>query len=341
MTRANAHAKKREKGGVQNRAQAGEPEPYDEPGFVFSGEGECSQSAALGFMGSWPHPQARPWGSGAWRAEAVPGKKSGLRHPATAIPCARPLLPWNQVNDFQSRAARAKLRLEKQQRESVAIRNGALVRTLWPRPWLERSRSRAASAQLVHTPQRTPCHTMPFVGEGFSRSLQRAKHTYGYSVKEVLGPHTVIVSPSVAHRLITDRNSTLFDPSKTVQDMCSFEIRGSPATPRLKVARDEVVNLPPRTDVLQPIYTPLGAPQPTILGPREELSTRDPPRMKGTGIFRDFRIRREKFAPTPAQLMQCIKEAATMAAQDSQPAAESHEAAHDNAVSPELDTSES
>jgi len=285
------------------------PQPYFEPKFEFSGEGECSHSAALGFVGGWPHAQAKPWGSGMWRTQAAPGTTRGLRHPSSAIPQPRPELPWNQmINDPATRAARAKKREDKRDREGNAIRSGANIKMVWPKPWL------SGGALIQHNPPPGPME--PFVGEGYSRALQNVKRTHGSTVKEVLGTHSVVCSPSVAQRLVSDRSSSMYHMGDKYKDsLYSFDMKNSPTTPRLKVARDRMVTPPPGSEYVRAKYTQLGAPQPTIMA--QQMQPLEPPELKGVGLFRDHRLQRSRHGllahASGDQLAQCFKAAAQVA----------------------------
>ena len=102
-------------------------EEYVEKCFHYSGAGEDQTNAAIGFTGSWPHPNAKKWGTH-YRKRATPSTTRGLRQPSTTlIGAPRPRLPWNQPIkcDFQFNREMTKMREEKRKREHKAIKSGA------------------------------------------------------------------------------------------------------------------------------------------------------------------------------------------------------------------------
>jgi len=270
---------------------------YEEPSFKFSGDGEPSQAARLGFMGGWPHPQAKAWGEQNWRMPQEAPSVKGLRQCASAVPTARPRLPWNQVNDIQSRYSRAQSRKEKREREGLTFIGGKnKERTLISKAWQPRQQ---ASAQGASAAKGVLC------GEGFSRSLQQARSTQGRCVTEVLGPRRIVTSPGVTAALVTDPNSTLYHRGTDMRNMLATSLKGSPM-PHSPQARRRAAT--PLSELVQPVYTPLGAPQPTILPAR--TSPVSPPTLTGIGIFSNFQICRSKHIPgsmenfTPEQLLE-------------------------------------
>jgi len=198
-------------------------EAYEEAAFHFSGTGTDEKGAKIGDNSKWPHPQARSWGEGnSWaRRSATSGANRGLRQPHSAVPAPRPRLPWNKDNhtDPQFNAVRQQEREERRRRERAAIESGAFKKEFYPKPWLRADGS--AGADL------TPPPIPPMIGEGFSHSLQTVKRVTGDSVRDVLGPRTVITTPGLTAFLTEARSSNLFNAKKDENAMLSIQIRGS------------------------------------------------------------------------------------------------------------------